>query len=93
MSVWTGPGWMRPGSRFARVMWLVSLPVAVFLIWFGWTVVGTGGTAGGVAFLVVWTAGIIGIEIWNFRTAYLAHGRAAETPRRASNEDDACPAS
>ena len=63
MWVWVGPRWMRPGRRFSRVMWFVSLPVAVFMNWFGWTWVGPGSTGGGVAFLVVWTAGIIAIEV------------------------------
>jgi hypothetical protein len=68
-------------------MWRVSLPVAVFLIWFGWTRVGTGSTGGGVAFLVAWTVGIVAIEAWNFRTMYLGRGRQAEALRRASDED------
>jgi hypothetical protein len=68
-------------------MWLVSLPVAAFLIWFGWTRVGTGSTAGGVAFLVIWTVGVVAIEAWNFRTMYLGRGRQAEAVRRAGHED------
>lgn len=87
MCVWAGPKWMRPGSRFSKVMWLVSLPVAAFLIWFGWTRVGTGSTGAGVAFLVVWTIGIVAIEAWNFRTMYLGRGRQAEALRRASDGD------
>ena len=87
MWVWVGPKWLRPGSRFSRAMWLVSLPVAAFLIWFGWTRVGTGSTAGGVAFLVIWTVGVVAIEAWNFRTMYLGRGRQAEAVRRAGHED------
>lgn len=86
MWVWVGPKWMRPGSRFSRVIWLVSLPVAAFLIWFGWTRVGTGSTGGGLAFLVVWTVGIVAIEAWNFRTMYLKRGAHAEAVQRASDD-------
>jgi hypothetical protein len=70
-------------------MWLVSLPVAAFLIWFGWTRVGAESIGGGVAFLVVWTVGIIAIEAWNFRTLYLARGRRAAVVQRAMDERDA----
>ena len=87
MWVWVGPQRMRPGSRFSRAMWLVSLPVAAFLIWFGWTRVGTGSTGGGVAFLVVWTVGIVAIEAWNVRTMYLGRGGYAEDLRPAGDED------
>jgi hypothetical protein len=86
MWAWTGPKWMRPGSRFSRAMWLVSLPVAAFLIGFGWAQVGTGSSRGGVAFLVVWTVGIVAIEVWNFRTVYLARGRHAGALQRATDE-------
>lgn len=86
MWVWVGPRWMRPGGRFSRVMWIVSLPVAAFLVWFGWTQVGTGGTGGGLAFLVVWTVGIVAIQAWNFRTMYLGRGRHAEAVQRAGDE-------
>jgi len=68
-------------------MWLVSLPLAALLIWFGWTRVGTRSTGGGVAFLVVWTVGIVAIQAWNFRTMYLGRGRQAEAFRRAYDED------
>jgi hypothetical protein len=88
MWVWTGPDWMRPGGRFAKVMWLVSLPVAAFLIWLGWAEVGAGDTGGGAAFLVAWTVGIVAIEAWNFRTLYLGRGRQREAFDRARNEKD-----
>jgi hypothetical protein len=89
MWVWVGPKWMRPGSRFSRAMWLVSLPVAAVLIWLAWTTVGTGDTRGGVVFLVIWTVGLIAIEAWNFRTMYLGRGRRAEAIQRAADEQDA----
>jgi hypothetical protein len=89
MWVWVGPRWMRPGGRFSRAMWLASLPVAAVLIWFGWTQVGTGSTGEGTAFLVVWTAGIVAIEAWNFRTMYLGRGGRAAAVRRAIEERDA----
>lgn len=89
MWIWVGPRWMRPGSRFSRVMWFVSLPVAAFMIWFGWTKLGPGSTGAGVAFLVVWTAGILAMEAWNFRTLYLGRGRSAATLQRAMDERDA----
>lgn len=88
MWVWAGPRWMRPGTRFSRAMWLASLPVAALLIWFGWTHVGTGSTGGGVAFLVVWTLGIVAIEAWNFRTVYLGRGGQARALQRATDEQD-----
>ena len=80
MQDWAGPAWMRPGGRVSRVMWLVSLPVAAFLIWFGWARVGTGSTEGSWHSSSVWTAGIVAIEAWNFRTMYLGRGRQARTP-------------
>ena len=83
MQQWAGPAWMRPGGRVSRAMWLGSLPLAAFLIWFGWTQVGTGSTGGGLAFLVAWTAGIVAIVAWNFRTMYLGRGRHAEAVERA----------
>lgn len=89
MWVWVGPKWMRPGSRFSRAMWLVSLPVAAFLIWLAWTTVGAGNTSGGAVFLVIWTVGLIAIEAWNFRTIYLGRGRRAEAIQRAADEQDA----
>lgn len=89
MWVWVGPKWMRPGSRFSRAVWIVSLPVAAVLIWLAWTTVGTGDTSGGVVFLVIWTAGLIAIEAWNFRTMYLGRGRRAEAIQRAADEQDA----
>jgi hypothetical protein len=67
-------------------MWFVSLPVAACLIWFGWTKVGAGSTGGGMAFLVIWTVGIVVIEAWNFRTMYLGRGRRATTIQRAMDE-------
>jgi hypothetical protein len=88
MSVWTGPKWARPGSRFSRGMWWVSVLVALFLIVFGWAVVGTGGTPGGVAFLVAWTVGLIAITAWNFYTGYLGRGRRAEAAQRADDDPD-----
>jgi hypothetical protein len=89
MWVWVGPKWMRPGSRFNRAMWLLSLPVAGFLTWFAWAKVGTGPGGTGVAFLVVWTLGVVAIEAWNFRTMYLGRGRRAEAVQRAIDEQDA----
>lgn len=88
MWVWVGPKWMRPGGRFSRVMWFVSLPVAAVLIWLGWTKVGAGSPGGGIAFLVIWTVGIIAIEAWNFRTLYLGRGRRAAIVQRAMDERD-----
>jgi hypothetical protein len=58
------------------------------LIWLGWTQVGTGSTAGGTAFLVVWTAGIVAMEAWNFRTMYLGRGRRAEALRRTTEQQE-----
>ena len=89
MWVWVGPRWMRPGSRFSRVMWFVSLPVAAFMIWFGWTHIAPRSSGGGVVFLVVWTLGILVIEAVNFRTMYLARGRQAEAINRAGSTDPA----
>jgi len=88
MWVWVGPKWMRPGGRFSRAMWFVSLPVAAFLLWFGWTKVGAGSPGGGRAFLVIWTVGIIAIGAWNFRTLYLGRGRRATTIQRAMDDRD-----
>lgn len=88
MWVWVGPKWMRPGGRFSRAMWLVSLPVAAVLIWFGWTKADARSTGGGIAFLAIWTVGIMAIEAWNVRTMYLGRGRRAMTIQRAMNERD-----
>ena len=86
MWVWVGPTWMRPGSRFSRAMWLVSLPVAAVLIWFAWTQVGTQPEGTSLVFLLAWTAAVIAIEGWNFRTMYLGRGRRAEALQRAMDE-------
>lgn len=86
MQQWAGPTWMRPGGRVSRAMWLGSLPLAAFLIWFGWTQVGTGSTGGGLAFLVAWTVGIVAIVGWNFRNMYLGRGRRAGATQRAVDE-------
>jgi hypothetical protein len=59
------------------------------MIWFGWTRVGARTNGGGVAFLVVWTLGIIAIEAWNFRTMYLGRGRSATAVQRAMDDRDA----
>lgn len=88
MWVWVGPKWMRPGSRFSRAMWFVSLPVAAFMIWFGWTQLGARSGGGGRVFLVIWTVGIIAMEAWNFRTAYLGRGRRATSIQRAMDDRD-----
>ncbi len=88
MWLWVGPKWRRPGSRFSRAMWLASLPVAAVLIWFGWTRAGTGSTGGGAVFLVAWTAGIVAITAWNFRTMYLGRGARAEALHRATDQQD-----
>ena len=89
MWVWVGPTWMRPGSRFSRAMWLVSLPVAGVLIWFAWTKAVEQPDGKGFAFLVVWTVAVVGIEAWNFRTMYLGRGRRAEALQRAMDERSA----
>ncbi len=49
----------------------------------------TRSSRGGVAFLVVWTVGIVAIEAWNFRTMYLGRGRRAEALQRATDEPGA----
>jgi len=69
-------------------MWLVSLPVAALLIWFGWAGIGTGGTGGGVTFLVAWTVGIVAIQAWNFHTLYLGRERQADAFSRVHNKKD-----
>jgi len=88
--VWVGPKWMRPGSRAARIMWLVSLPVAAVMIGVAWTSFRHARPAGAPVFLVVWTVLIIGIEAVNFRTLYLGRGRRAEAVTRAF-ADEAAP--
>ena len=88
MWVWVGPTWMRPGSRFSRAMWLVSLPVAAVLIWFAWTTVEQPDGTGRV-FLLVCTVAVVAIEAWNFRTMYLGRGRRAEALQRAMDERSA----
>lgn len=90
MWVWVGPRWMRPGSRFARVMWLISLPIAVGMIIFVWSTFGLGrGSAASQAFLVIWTLGLVAIEAVNFRTLYLGRGRRAAAVQRAVEQDEA----
>ncbi|MGZ4509408.1 MAG: hypothetical protein ACXVX0_19350 [Blastococcus sp.] len=88
MWVWVGPKWMRPGGRAARVMWLVSLPVAAVMIGLAWTSFGHARHAGTPAFLVVWTVLIVGIEAVNFRTLYLGRGRRADAVNRALADED-----
>ena len=89
MWVWVGPTWMRPGSRFARAMWLTSLPVAAVLIWVAWSTVGVRGAKAGVALLVGWTVVVLAVEAWNFRTMFLGRGRRARALLRAIDERDA----
>jgi hypothetical protein len=86
MWFWMGPTWMRPGSRFSRVMWIVSLPVAAVLIWFAWTRTVGRPHGTGLAFLLVWTVAVVAIEAWNFRTMFLGRGRRAEAMQRAMDE-------
>jgi hypothetical protein len=87
MWVWVGPKWARPGGQGARFLWFVSLLVAGALVGGAWASIPPRGA--GLAFLAVWTVGVVAVEIWNFRTMVLARGRRAEAIQRGLDQRSA----
>lgn len=92
MFIWVGPRWMGPGTRFSKIAFTISVPLAIFMIVIAWTSFRHGTHSHlypTTIFRVLWTALLIAIEAFNFYTWVLARGPYARRILAAADKSPA----